>query len=67
MEMESLENKVEEEGDVNREGTRPLFLNPPRQMGDTIEFYFKFWSITLDPTTFEWYRKPLVRGNYGVE
>jgi hypothetical protein len=36
-------------------------------MGDIIESYFKFWSIILDPTTFEWYRKPLVRGNYGVE
>jgi hypothetical protein len=61
MEMESLENKVEEEGDedvVNGVGTilpihTPLFLKPPRQMGDIIESYFKFWSIILDPTTFE--------------
>jgi hypothetical protein len=57
MEMESLENKVEEEGDEDIAPsclfTRPLFLKPQRQMGDIIEFYFKFWSIILDPTTFE--------------
>jgi len=33
MEMESLENKVEEEGDVNHEGTRPLFFKPPKADG----------------------------------
>ncbi len=31
--MESLENKVEEEGDVNREGTLPLFFKPPKADG----------------------------------